>query len=780
MKNNLLLLLIILNSTFFLNAQTYKISGYIFTKKTNIIIENVNIFENNSTNGTVSKKDGSYQLTVNKNKIILKISFLGYKTITKDIFVTKDTIINFYLQTKTENIDEIVINAQTDYLHRSESMIDIPIVQLQKIPSLGGEQDILKAIQLTPGVQSATEGSTGLNVRGGNNSQNLILLDNVPIYNASHLFGFMSVFNTDAINKLKIYKGGFPAYYGGRLSSVVDIGLKAGNTEKIKGNINIGLISAKIFLEGPIYKDKTTFMFSGRTSYLNWLYRFSQPFFNFKSSSLQNLGLYETNIKIKHRFSKSTSITYGLYTGQDFYKYGKTDLIKDIEKNIYLESIDWGNLINYINFEHKINNLYKINVLLAQNKYFYNTLSTSELIDYQEPTNNRYSARKLNSSISDYQSKIDLIITPKHHKIKIGVEYFYHTFAPAINSYSYKDSLSQSENQINTEKFYSNEFAIYINDNIKIKNNIISNIGFRYSFYSINNTIYSIPEPRFSLNYLINNTNSIKIAFTRISQFSHMLSNNTIGMPMDIWVPATKKTNFQTAYQYSLGYNKKIIKYDTDFGIEFFYKDMYNLIDYKENTYYETNLSDWQSLIETNGKGRAYGTEFWLHKQKGRFTGWIAYTLSFSERKFDNINNNKWYPFKYDRRHDFAITSNYVINKNIEIAGTWIFATGYAVTLPVGRYTYQETNSYDNLFYYEGRNNQRMPAYHRLDLSIRFTKTKKRFQRTWDISIYNTYNNLNTYYLTLVHADQNINQDYSIMKRTLFPIIPSISYSIKF
>ncbi len=753
-------------------SQSFSLSGNIYDAQTNKKLSDVNIIANNIN--TASDSSGFYKFTLSSHKVNLQVSAIGYILYSSSFTINKDTTLNLFLKIKDNQIETVSVNADKMNLHQAESKINLPILQIKKIPSLGGEQDILKAIQLTPGVQTGTEGSTGLNVRGGSSSQNLILMDGIPIYNASHLFGFMSVFNVDAIKNVEIYKGGFPANYGGRLSSIVKIDLKEGDTKKAKADINIGLISAKLFLETPIYKDKTSIVYSGRASYLNLFYKIPNLFT--RNDYLSDLGLYETNFKIRHKFSPNSKLVYGFYLGKDYFKFGNIKETPEVSKNINLENIDWGTKIHYLKFEQKLSKKFKVNLLVAKNNYHYNVFSKSEEIDYISSNNNTFTKSELNSLISDYQANLNFSLNLKNNTIDFGSEYFYHNFQPQIMTYTEKDSIENIATNKRTA-YYANEFSFYINDKIKINENLLINLGLRYSIYKVKNTIFQLPEPRFSANYTINKTTAFKLAFTRMSQFSYMLSNNTVGMPKDVWVPSTEKTSFQTAFQYSCGINKNLLKYNSSLQFEVFYKNMNNLIDYKDNIYYDINLSTWEDLIETNGIGRAYGSELWLHKEFGRFSGWLAYTLMFSERKFTNINENKWYPYKYERRHDFSVTTNYEINKNIELSSTFILASGYSTTMPVGR---MYIDKWSSIFYYEGRNNQRMPTYHRLDVGIRIKKEHKNYQSAWEFSVYNAYNHLNTYYLNIREAYGNPAKDYTVYKRTLFPIIPSVSYSIKF
>ncbi len=339
----LIIISLLVSYCFVIEAQNYTISGHVYDAKTNKELKDVNIIANKTN--TISNTLGYYEIVSSSNSINFQATAIGYSSYLSNLEINKDTVINIYLKIQDNNIKTVTINAEHKYLHNSESIIDLPIVQIQKIPSLAGEQDILKALQLTPGIQGGTEGSTGLNVRGGSNSQNLILLDGIPIYNASHLFGFMSVFNADAISKVKIYKGGFPSYYGGRLASIIRIDLKDGNNKKPEVKVNIGLISAKIFVEAPLNKNKTSFIISGRTSYLNLFYKIPNLFTS--NDNLLNLGLYETNIKIKHKFTDKTKLVYGLYFGKDYFKSGMSNGSKRTEKFTSLESIGWGNLINY-------------------------------------------------------------------------------------------------------------------------------------------------------------------------------------------------------------------------------------------------------------------------------------------------------------------------------------------------------------------------------------------------------------------------------------------------
>lgn len=592
--------------------QQHSLVGYVVDVNTNQPINNVIVVDSMNKTEILTNKEGKFLLFCNK-KTTLILSHHEYNETIKDCVLISDSVIVFYLEKKQVEISEINIYARNlDLIKKPYNKISIATTTLQKIPSIVGEPDILKLLQLTPGVQNSGEGSVGLNVRGGDHSQNLILLDNIPVYNSSHLFGFVSVFNTDALSSVDFYKSGFPSQYGGRTSSIVDIKLKDNIIDTTVVNLSVGFVSAKIFIQLPVVKNKTNLIFSTRSTYLNSFLKLKDIIYKEENERLKNLGFYETNLKLIHKFSNELSFTYGLYYGKDIYSYGKKT-IDSVSKYFSDESITWGNFINYFTFEKKTrSNNYSIT--FAKNDYFSKTIST---IDDQNVIEDYffYKTNFTSSSISDLLIKNSNTIKSSFGEINFGVDLFRHLYSPVIKDFNSKNQYT-SFNKDTVKSFFSNELSLFVNSVFAINNKSNINLGFRFPYYYSSNVIFKTFEPRLAFVYSITDKSSLKLSTTKMSQFSNLLFNNTLGMPTDVWVPASKKSGFQTAWQYSFSFNKNIKK--IDLSVELYYKKMNNLIDFKDNIYY-VNYSAYENYIDTSGIGKSYGIEFWLNKSIGKF-----------------------------------------------------------------------------------------------------------------------------------------------------------------
>lgn len=769
---------------------SYTISGYVTDAESGEALISASIYDTKSMKGAISNTYGFYSLTLPAGEVDLTFSFVGYKTITKKIDLNSDKSINF--SGEISNIlseVKIIDKKNEDIINSTQMSINkLPITEIKKLPVLLGEVDIIKIIQLLPGVQSGSEGSSGLYVRGGAPDQNLILLDGVPVYNANHLFGFFSVFNADAVSSVSLVKGGYPARYGGRLSSVLDIKMKEGNQKKIKGEGAIGLIASKLTVEGPIVKDKTSFIISGRRTYIDIL---SLPLQKAVPNNTSTGGyyFYDLNAKINHKFSNKSRLYLSTYLGNDR-AYLKSDE-KYIDSGYEYEqkgkfNLQWGNITSALRWNYQLNNKLFSNTTLTYSKYKFNV--GEEFSESRSQNNNTtetlYSFDYI-SGIDDVAGNIDFDYIPNpYNSIKFGFGDIYHTFNPGINVLnSSTNDTTNIDTSFGNNPIYAHELFAYIQDDVRLGARLKANIGIRYSGFYVKNTFYDSFEPRLSLRYLINEDLSIKASYTQMKQYILLLTNSGIGLPTDLWLPVTDKIKPMNATQYALGTAYKL-KPDLEITIEGFYKEMFNLIEYKEGASFFDSNTDWQDKIE-EGKGWAYGGEFLIEKKKGKVTGWIGYTLSWSLRQFDNISFGNIYPYRYDRRHDISIVLMYKINDKIDIGITWVYGTGNAVTLAVEKYpSFFDINDYgDNLTsyqtieHYDDRNGYRMPAYHRLDVGINFNKDTKWGHSTWSFGLYNAYNRKNPFYLAFGYDNNN---NRVLKQYSLFPIIPSIRYSFSF
>jgi outer membrane receptor for ferrienterochelin and colicin len=774
-------------------GQQYTFSGYIEDQATGEKLIATTVYDRSSEKGTSTNEYGFFSLTIPSGEVQLLISYVGYRTHTDSFNLTADLSMNISLVPMLE-LEEVVVstNRPRDIVEDVQmSAIHIPIKEIKSIPMFMGEADVIKTIQLMPGVQSGTEGTSGIYVRGGGPDQNLFLLDGVPIYNANHLFGFFSVFNPDAISNITMTKGGFPAHYGGRLSSVVDIRLKEGNMKEFHAAGSVGLIASKLTLEGPIIKDKTSFIVSARRTYLDVLARPIIKAIN-KQNGIEGLSgyyFYDLNAKINHKFSDRDRIYLSMYHGRDRLFINEEEKWIDNDTSYQRKSesgLHWGNLTTALRWNHLYGNKLFSNVSLIYSNYKFDTFD-----DTQTLVNGKYDvgyAYDYFSGIEDYGGVIDFDYRPApSHTIRFGGKYLYHTFSPGIETLeSTDDTLNM---QFNADPIYAHEYYVYAEDNFQLGSRIRANIGLHYSGFFVKDEFYHSLQPRFTGRVLITPNFSFKAAFSRMDQYIHLLTNATIGLPTDIWVPATDLTKPQSSYQYATGlaYNLNDSWY---FTLEGYYKTMNNLIDYSEGSSFFEYGVNWEDKIEREGKGSSYGLEFLARKDVGKLRGWVGYTLSKAEVQFENLNNGEIYPYTYDRRHDVSIVLMYRVSDRTDISATWVYGTGKARTLAVSRYApdnysfddgpYNHYSPYGNnseIEYFQGKNSYREPAYHRLDFGVNRHKEKKWGTQTWSFGLYNAYNRQNPFYLYFGYDSYG---NRALKQMSIFMMIPSISYSFEF
>jgi len=770
------------------SSKKYTISGYVYDKQSGEALISASVYDKKSMKGTITNNYGFYSLTLPGGYVELTFSFIGYVSITKKIKLDKNISINFNGEISNVLEEVKIVSKKGENVVNSTQMSvnKIPVSEIKKLPVLLGEVDIIKTIQLLPGVQSGSEGSSGLYVRGGGPDQNLILLDGVPVYNVNHLFGFFSVFNADAISSVTLVKGGYPARYGGRLSSVLDIRMKEGSIKKIKGEGSIGLIASKLTIEGPVINEKTSFIVSGRRTYIDLL---SLPIQKSIPNNTATGGyyFYDMTAKINHRFSERSRLFLSTYMGSDkaYAKNKEKYIDNDVKyENKSIFNLKWGNITSALRWNYKLNDKLFSNTTFTYSKYKFDVGEKyTETKTQNNITTETLSSFNYNSGIDDITGKIDLDYYPNPtNNIKLGLGDIYHTFNPGINVYkATTNDTSTIDTSFGNRPIYAHEVFAYIEDDIRLGARLKTNIGLRYSGFSVKNKYYDAFEPRMAVRFLVNEDLSLKASYTMMTQYILLLTNSSIGLPTDLWLPVTDKIKPMQATQYAIGSAYKLNS-KVDITLEGFYKEMSNLIEYKEGASFFDNTTDWQDKIE-EGKGWAYGGELLIEKKKGKTTGWIGYTLSWSLRQFDNISFGEVFPYRYDRRHDISIVVMHKFSKKIDIGITWVYGTGNAVTLAVEKYpsffTVSETGgSYDSkeIEHYDNRNGYRMPAYHRLDIGVNFNKDTKWGHRTWSVGVYNAYNRKNPFYLAFGY-----NNNHRVLKQySLFPMIPSIRYSFKF
>ena len=791
MKNLLFSFFFLFIFSFSFSQETYTISGYIQEEKSGENLIGVSVFDNKSRKGTSSNEYGFYSITLKEGRYEISYSFIGMEKITKEVNLNRDYRINISLFESSTILDEVRITEEgidKNIESTNMSQVKLDIENVKSIPVILGEIDILKTAQLLPGISGGGEGSSGLYVRGGGPDQNLVLLDEAIVYNASHLFGFFSVFNADAIKDVNIIKGGIPAEYGGRLSSVLDISMKEGNNKQHEVDGGIGLLSSRITLQGPIKKNQSSFIVSGRRTYIDVL---SKPFLNKpdpetgEPNAFAGSGyfFYDLTTKINYRISDKDRLFLSGYFGRDVFSFA------DAKSGFSVET-PWGNATTSLRWNHLFNDQLFMNTSLIFTDYrFEFNISQSDF------------AFKIFSGIKDWNHKSDFLYVPNQkHKIKFGSDFTYHVFTPG-NATGSSGDVDFSPDEV--YKQYSNEGSLYVSDQIEISEMLKVNVGLRYSSFQHSGNIspihyvwneinmdkdnhYRNIEPRLSLRYRLDPGSSIKTSYTQNYQYVHLASTSGISLPTDLWVPSSSVINPKFSTQYAVGYFKNLQDNVFETSVELYYKNMENLIEYKEGVLPEDNTNTNSDDAFTFGDGTSYGGELLIKKNTGKTTGWIGYTLSKTTRFFDDINNGDPFPAKYDRRHDLSITATYQLTRAWNLSSVFVYSTGNSITLPSQRYLV-DGNVYTE---YDSRNGFRMDPYHRLDISATYKpKKKKRFTSSWNFSIYNVYNRKNPYFIYLAMEDniedQNGNiEDGNINPKayqvSIFPILPSITWNFSF
>jgi len=765
-------------------AQTHTISGYVKDAETGEVLIGANVYDLKTLEGTASNRYGFFSLTLPSDSVFLRVSFVGYRPFTRTFLLLGDMEINVELQPASE-LEEVVIrgDAIEKIEERSQmSSIHLPIRQIKSIPAFLGEVDVLKAVQLLPGVQSGNEGSSGIFVRGGSPDQNLILLDGVPVYNVSHLFGFFSVFNADAINNVELIKGGFPARYGGRLSSVLDITMKEGNQKKFSGSGSVGVVASKLTLEGPIVKDKGSFIVSGRRTYLDLLAR---PFIKRSIDGNAGYYFYDFNVKANYRIGARDRIYLSGYFGLDDFYFKNTDTYEsngNTLRDSYGAGLDWGNRTGVLRWNHQFAPKLFSNLTLNYSRYQFNTrveVSEESLVNGQ--VDRSAFLLRYFSGIRDWGASytFDFIPRPSHY-LKFGGSAVYHTFKPGTVQLQIENGQNEIDTSLNNSFTDAFEYRLFFEDDWRISDLLKVNAGVHLSAFYVDREWFSSVEPRISMRYMIADGLSLKGSYSRMNQYIHLLTNSGIGLPTDLWVPATSRVIPEQSWQLATGLAKSM-KHGIELSVEAYYKSMKNIIEYREGANFLLN-EGWESQV-VRGRGWSYGAELFLQKKSGKTTGWIAYTLSWTYRQFEDLNFGKRFPFKYDRRHDVSVTIAHRLNERWELAATWVYGTGNAISLPVAVYKGDAGlfagSSYGlPVYYYPERNNYRMRAYHRLDIGANYSKKTSWGQWGLNLGAYNAYNRRNPFFI--YQGLDEFSGERAFKQVSLFPVIPSLALNFEF
>lgn len=780
-----LLFVISLPATNNISAQEkFTLKGYVKDSLNGETLIGASIVIKDEARGVTTNQYGYFSLTLPQANYELIFSYVGYVPQIIDVDFDENISKDILLIPVSSTIKDVLVTAQKKLNNvKSTQMgqLDLSINTVKALPAFLGETDILKTLQLLPGVRNAGEGNAGFYVRGGGPDQNLILLDEAVVYNTGHLFGFFSVFNSDAIKNLTLIKGGMPPQYGGRLSSVIDIAMKEGNNNKTEVDAGIGLIASRFSMQGPIVKNKASYIISARRTYVDLLVK---PFVS-KSSSFYGSGyyFYDLNAKMNFQVSNNDHLYLSGYFGRDKFVFNNN-------RRSFSTSIPWGNSTATFRWNHSYNRKLFSNLSLIYNEYDFDFFGTQD--------NFRFN---VSSGIKDWNAKFDVdYFASISHKIKFGIQYTYHTFYPSVASGS-QDSVVF--HPANVQKKFANEFGLYIQDDWEISRSIKINYGLRYSLFQQvgpytkyitdangnkldSNSFnpgkvvkgYGGLEPRFTFRYTLNNTSSIKASVTRNLQYIHLVSNAGTTLPTDIWVPSTYRVMPQDGWLYAAGYFKNFSNNMFETSIELYYKTMHHQIEYREG--YTPSLSDPEESF-VFGKGWSYGSELFINKVKGKLTGWIGYTLSWTWRKFLGLNNGEIYPGKYDRRHDLSIVSIYALSPKWKLSSVFVFGTGNAISLPERFYFIDGilTQEYSRI------NAYRMKPYHRVDVAATYTPQHKkhhRFSDSWVFSVYNVYSRQNPYFYYFDQEGSVANGTLKVTAKqvSLFPVIPTVTWNVHF
>lgn len=722
--------------------------------------------------GTVTNAYGFFSLELPAGTHRLRVSYIGYSGQEQTVVLREPKRLHIELAETSLQLEEVVVKARPDDANvKSTEMgtVGLAMTQVKKLPALMGEVDVLKTIQLLPGVLSAGEGTAGFYVRGGGPDQNLVLLDEAVVYNPGHLLGFFSVFNADAIKNTTLIKGGMPAQYGGRLSSVVDIQMKEGNDRKYAMEGGIGLVASRVTFEGPIVEERSSFMVAARRTYALDL---AQPFLRQTSFAGTNYYFYDLNAKANYRFSDEDRLYFSTYFGRDVLQFRSN--ARDFNFDM-----PYGNATATLRWNHLFNDKLFMNVSGIYNDYEFGFSGGQG--DFRIG---------LESGVRDWNGKVDFEYFPNpDHHLRFGANYTYHRLTPSLATATSGEEVFANEAEIR----YAHESALYLSDEWKAGPAFLLNAGLRVSAFTqlgpyrskADSTPYAAGEPvktyigwepRLAATFYLNGVSSLKAGLTVANQYLHLVSNSTSTLPTDIWMPSSEIIRPQVGLQYALGYFRNFRDNAYEASVEVYYRDLYNQIDFREN--YVDNVANDLEEEFVFGRGRAYGAEFFLQKQKGRLTGWIGYTLSRTERIFPEINNGNPYPAIYDRRHDLSVVANYQLSGKWAFGGAFIFGTGNAFT-PVQRLYFIDQFPVQE---YGPRNSARLQDYHRLDLSATFTPkpdSQERFKSSWNFSVYNTYSRQNPFFVYYdFESDPNAGTAAARAYRvSLFPVIPSVTWN---
>ncbi|MES2591858.1 MAG: TonB-dependent receptor [Bacteroidota bacterium] len=752
---------IILGFTPLFAQKQYTISGTVFDSLSGETTIGSLVYVKGTTTGVATNVYGFYSMTLPEGKYEIVISFLGYDSQTHTVDLKGNITLNAKVKPSENKLAEIEVSAEgnreKEQVRASQmSTIYIPIEKIKNIPTIGGETDIIKVMQLMPGVKRGSEGQNNMYVRGGSGDDNLILLDEAIVYNVSHLFGFFSVFNNDALKEVTMFKGGFPAQYGGRLSSVMDIRLKDGDMQKYHVDGGIGTLSSHLTLQGPIIKDKMSFIVSGRRSYIDQVLKLA-----YNGRNILPYHFYDMNVKLNYKVSDKDRLFFSAYYGDDILKSSSSFIDGGFRLGNGISTVRWNHL-----FHEKLFS----NMSFIYSRFRYD-------IDVKTPGNS-FSAR---SKITDAGLKYDFSYFKSTSSVlKFGMQFTNHSFRPNVVNSS--GEISEFVKSVEGKLIMTEELVFYVNHEYDITSRTKLNYGMRQSFLLTDKgRLYLNPEPRFSASFSITDKQSLKWSYSRMVQYIHLVSNSSIALPTDLWYPVSNNIRPQESDQVALGYNYLFDKIKTTVTAETYYKKLRHLIEYREGANLILNDDYEKELVE--GDGESYGFEFFVQKMSGRFSGWVGYTISWSTRQFDELNGGKTYYAQYDRRHDLSVVGSFDFTKRFSTSIAWVYATGQRFTPVTGTFVMPNSSltNVDMLLIYADRNSAELPPSHRLDVSFiiksRMNRKYLKWSGEWHVGAYNFYNRAQPY---RVDVEQNPDGSAKYVAKGLFGFIPFLAYNFKF
>ncbi len=753
-------------------SEDFTISGFISERNTGERLIGANVYILNQNVGAVTNTYGFYSITLPADSVYLRISYIGYQSQYFALDLRQNLKLDLELRAEVVGLEtvEIVADRIEESLETTQmSVVALSIAQVKQIPAFLGESDVLKVLQLLPGVQSGGEGSSGLYVRGGGPDQNLILLDGAPVYNASHIFGFFSVFNPDALQHVQLTKGGFPARFGGRLSSVLEINMKEGNLKEFETDGAIGLIFSKLTFQGPIIKDKMSFLLSGRRTYIDTI---TKPFRKGGDSKEAVFFFGDLNAKLNYIASGRSRYYLSFYTGTDAFGNGYDGPIEGGTER-FDGLLDWSNSTVTLRWNYLLSDKLFANTALTYSRYIFDIFMKVDEM-FTAPPSMKSTAIRYYSGIEDLSAKVDFDYLPSpDHSVRFGGLLVRHIFKPGVGRFTEESAEENRDYKFTPDStdFRGLEFSMYVEDDWRISPRLKANLGVHTSGMRVNDTFYGSLQPRISARYRIKDDWSAKASFGTMQQYLHLLTNSGVGLPTDLWVAATDRIPPQKAWQAAVGVTHIRGDGRWEISVEAYYKDMKNLIEYLPGATFINLGDDWQDKVAV-GNGKAYGAELFVQKKLGRTTGWLGYTFSKTDRQFPDLNEGNTYPYRYDRRHDISLVMTHKLGKRWDLGATWVYGSGNAITLATARF-HDLSNTggftYQPLQYYGERNSFRMRAYHRLDVSLQWHRPRQ----TWTLSVYNLYSRQTPFYYYGSQSD-----GHNVYKQvSLFPIIPSLTWS---